>query len=616
MINTQTFRDIVSKMKPWLNVEPFETKVEAVYQKHQIESSIYVSAAICLVAGTAFGVMVVMQLLQPEASRHQNAYTTILRGSTSLFLIYTALRIYFIPESTDETGKRLFRMFLILALVYPVILLGRPLNAPATTELALASLLYCSSFSFRLNYQKYKVFFSLAVLGYLISFFLFRGAFAPSGPIAPIFDFAIRVPKDFVPLFQFLQAAGLSYLIYRFSDARERRLFVSEQKIASSNNARLHLLQSVGHDLRQPMTSILLQQGIAVEAAKKNNQPLLFESLFVIESSLQTMSAELDQLTEIAALQSDEFELEISDAQLIPLVERALLPFRAQADLKNIQISVEFEKDLSTLFVATNSSVLIGVLINLLSNAIKYSKIATQSFAPVLSINITKFSGNRIRISLRDNGVGISEENLVNIWRPFFQVGNPERSRVKGYGLGLTHVEVAIARLAGHEISCCSTLQIGTVFNIDLPMSQSNPIARPELPDAVKSAFGGQQLDGIVLVVDDDSTVRRTFVTALNGLGFKTADFGTIANACGFIRATQLKIAVAVVDFRLPDGIGSVIFDLLAKNSLDSVVETPRMICVSGDGLLPNDLALEFQGLVIIRKPLTLQQLCAAVEGV
>ena len=471
MTTVKKIHKVVNEIKPWLNVDRFEPKIEEQYQKHQIDSSIYVSAGICLVAGLAFGSMLVVQALQPEASAHQNFYTTILRGLISTFLIYTALRIFFIPESTSKTGKRLFWMFITIALLYPFLLLVRPLDAPSTTELALASLLYCSSFSFRLNYQKYKVFFFLAVFSYLISFFLFRGVLAPNGSSAPAFDVAIRLPKDLVPLLQLLQAATLSYLIYRFADARERRLFLSERKIATSNDARLHLLQAVSHDLRQPMTSILLQHGVAIEAAKQNNEVLLFRSLAVIESSLQLMSAELNQLTEIAALQSDSFELKVSPVAIKPLLENALALFHAQSQQNSIQIGLEISPNLRGSYVISNYAILFSIFINLISNAIKYSKTAQDHCNPTVILEVVQLSYGKIKVSVVDNGVGISKDSLSKVWAPFFQVNNPERSRSKGYGLGLANVQVAIARLENHEVSCISSLGLGSTFSVELPLA-------------------------------------------------------------------------------------------------------------------------------------------------
>ena len=609
MINAGKVHSFINEIKPWLNVEPFELKLEDAYQKHQIETSLYVTAALCLVAGIAFGSMLAVQLLQPGSSAHHNMYTTILRGSISLFLIYTALIIFFIPESTDRTGKRMFRMFIALTFVYPLVLLARPLNAPSTSELAVASILYCSSFTFRLNHRRYKIFFFCAIFGYYTSFFLFRGALAPSGLTAPIFDVAARMPLDYVPLLQLLQAAGLSYLIYRFSDARERRLFIGEQKIASSNNARLHLLQSVGHDLRQPMTSILLQQGIATEAAKQNNQPLIFESLAIIESSLQIMNAELNQLTEIAALQSEGFELKISPVELEPLVKSVISLFRAQARRNGIHINFETSLNTQRTWVASNHALLTSILINLISNAIKYSKPKSESDVPTVTVSVSALTSGSVEISVIDNGIGISEESLSKVWTPFFQINNPERSRSKGYGLGLSHVQVAISRLVGHNVSCISAMGQGSKFKVTVPV-----VSHRNSSD-IQSSYEGSpflfesESEKLVLIIDDESTVRKSLVTSFNKAGYLTADFATTREACEFIRTTNRTIHVAIVDYRLSDGTGADVFRYLIELHVFEPLGRPLMICLSGDSAVESNFKVEFPAVKFVRKPVSIERL-------
>ena len=600
---------MVSEIRPRLNVDPFEVTLEATYQKYQIESSLNVIAAFLLVSGLAFGSMLGMQLLQPEASAHHNSYTTFLRGGISAVLIYNGLTMFLIPESTDKTGKRMFRTFLALAFVYPLLLLFRPLNAPSTSELALASILYCSSCSFRLNYQKYKVFFIVAVLGYFISYFLFRGALAPNGPVTEVLDVAVRLPGDYVPLLQLLQAALLSYLIYRFSDARERRLFLSENKIASSNSARLHLLQSVGHDLRQPMTSILLQQGIAIEAAKQNNQHLLFESLAVIESSLQIMNAELNQLTEIAALQSENFELQISSVALKPLIIGTLALFRAQSQRSSIEIRFEVSADLSKVCGASNHAILTSILINLISNAIKYSKTASDFCSPVVVVSVKQVSTSRIRISVADNGVGISGDSLTKIWTPFFQVGNPERSRSKGYGLGLTHVQVAITRLASHEVSCESQLGKGSTFAVELPVMSPPVVEDHDLSKPTPTFSASSSAERLVLIVDDEPTVRTSIVTSLHQVGYATVVFASACEACAFVRSTQKQISVALIDYRLPDGTGGDIFKLLIERLGDDSSSGTQLICLTGESMVEENFLKGFPSVKFVRKPISQQAL-------
>ena len=98
-------------------------------------------------------------------------------------------------------------------------------------------------------------------------------------------------------------------------------------------------------------------------------------------------------------------------------------------------------------------------------NAIKYSR-QESGFLSRIDVIVSQSADSEIEILVRDNGIGIAEANIEKIWQPFFQVQNAERNRLKGYGLGLTQVRVALEKLTGHSVHCSSWLGQGSEFRV------------------------------------------------------------------------------------------------------------------------------------------------------
>ena len=449
----------------WFSVRPFENDLEKEYRQKQLAASVPPVIFLTFLGGIAFFVLLTLQLVENRAPQMYNIQYAVLRFIAGVTLISAAVTLMLIDETNPSVQHIVISLFAFLALTCNGALLFRLSDQDSTLEIGLASILYMCSFCFRLEHAKFRVFIVTIGLGHFISYFFLRGMLAPINSYGDAFDIALRIPVSLVPQIQVVQAILFSYVIYLLMESRERRLFLREKKLEQSNQSRLHLLQAVGHDLRQPMTSILLQQGIAKEAAKLNNQAQLFNSLELIESGMQAISAELGQLTEIAAIQSNEYLPDIKPEAIVDVINDLRQAFAAEAQFKQIQFNTYVAPALQSTRIDTDRQILGRILNNLVSNAIKYSK-DDANLEPTIAVIVSRSSINRIEILVKDNGIGIAAKDIEKIWQPFFQVQNAERNRLKGYGLGLTQVRVALAKLAKHRIECSSRVGEGSEFKV------------------------------------------------------------------------------------------------------------------------------------------------------
>ena len=161
---------------------------------------------------------------------------------------------------------------------------------------------------------------------------------------------------------------------------------------------------------------------------------------------------------------------------------------------------------------------LVGLILrNLVSNAIRYTK-----HGGVL-VGCRK-RGGLLAVEVRDTGIGIAPEHHETIFQEFHQLGNPERDRQKGLGLGLAIVR-GLARTLGHTLSLDSGVGRGSVFRLMLPLSEASPAIKPTSvmnaalpPIAVPLTWpAAVSLQGVCVLVIDDETVRTGMLQLLRG---------------------------------------------------------------------------------------------------
>jgi signal transduction histidine kinase/ActR/RegA family two-component response regulator len=420
---------------------------------------------------------------------------------------------------------------------------------------------------------------------------------------------------------QIFLVAMFSYFVFRFNEARERRLFERESKVAKSAQERLHLLQSIGHDLRQPMTAISLHCGLAKGAFLDKNQEQLDLSLNVVAESLDVMNAELTQITEIAeGGSSGSFANQV--VNFTQILSRLHEAFSARALSEHIRFSLETPEVNFRVDVFSDPIQLRKVVTNLLSNAFKYAKPFNAGIERTIALNLS-YTSSSVRLEVKDSGIGIDAENLLHIWEPFFQVGNPERNRERGFGLGLAHVKSAVDQLPGHSIRVTSSIGIGTTFVLEMPLVTAsddlvvldpNPIVETrgysEPADVMKADISGV----LVFILEDDAVLRLALVQALQQAGTLTSAASDLRSARELYMSMELIPDVLIVDHRLPDGSGRDFILDINRHAVEFGLTAPPVIYLTGEH--SSALKLDDLGNVtLLRKPTDIQTLLRTIAS-
>ena len=210
--------------------------------------------------------------------------------------------------------------------------------------------------------------------------------------------------------------------------------------------------QNISHELRTPLTNLRvnleLMEDDIVEANKDN---------------IQTLLVEIDRLTSLINQLNNTFKSATPETQYNPeifnLTEFLNVIYKSmktQFDNANVILNMEISEDLD---IKTDKEKLSNILLNLLSNALKACQESDNVLLKARHVN------KKIVISVKDTGIGISEENKPKIFERFFRVDDSRNTKKNGYGLGLSIVK-NYADIIGADIAVNSKLNLGTVILI------------------------------------------------------------------------------------------------------------------------------------------------------
>jgi CheY-like chemotaxis protein/anti-sigma regulatory factor (Ser/Thr protein kinase) len=201
----------------------------------------------------------------------------------------------------------------------------------------------------------------------------------------------------------------------------------------------------------------------------------------------------------------------------------------------------------SALWCSVDPALLERALLNLVGNAIKY----TRKGSVLLG---ARRRGDNVKIQVIDTGIGIEDKHLASIFDDFFQLGNPERNREKGLGIGLAIVR-RLCEAMSWRIDVSSVVGRGTTFSLTVPRAEA-----VTQPADIAASVATERLQGLsdqpgVLVIDDDATTRDSLRRLLTNWGYDCAAFDAGDPALQFLASEGAqKRWIVLLDYRLAGG--------------------------------------------------------------
>lgn len=303
-----------------------------------------------------------------------------------------------------------------------------------------------------------------------------------------------------------------------------------------ANRAKTQFFAAASHDLRQPLHAMGL---FAAALADKTLDSEMRNMVASINTSVDALEALFNELLDISKIDAGAIRPKNETFALNPLLQRLRIDFKAEAEAKGLDLRVRQ----SGAMVCSDALLLERVLRNLINNAIRYTRNGG------ILVGVRRHGANW-RIEIWDTGIGIAPEQTDKVFDEFYQVGNPERDRRKGLGLGLSIVR-RLAELLGHTLTLRSRQGHGTVFTLELPAAcAQGPDILPAVP-----AMPSTSLDGrLILVIDDDEAVREGMRSLLGGWGAEVIACAGMTETLNQIARLERAPDIVVADHQLQEG--------------------------------------------------------------
>jgi len=336
-------------------------------------------------------------------------------------------------------------------------------------------------------------------------------------------------------------------------EEHKQELIEAKQAAEAASRAKSNFLSRMSHEIRTPMNAIIGYTDIL----RQNNSDLHDQKKYIntVHDNGEHLLALINDILDLSKIEAGQMTIEKRHCYLMPILKHVIntLDIKArQADL-NLELVLKGEVPES---IVTDETRLRQILMNMVGNAIKF----TKQGGVTLGVRYCPDSG-LLAFDIADTGVGIAEEAMQKIFKPFSQADDSVTRNFGGTGLGLA-ISKLLSESMGGGIAVDSEVNVGTVFTVTIDpgsLEQVNWITTQETSEQMNmnqqdnetNVFSG----GHVLIVDDAAANRDLTALMLRRLGVTADKAENGAEALEMMNATRYDVILMDMHMPVMDGL-------------------------------------------------------------
>jgi len=342
--------------------------------------------------------------------------------------------------------------------------------------------------------------------------------------------------------------------------AQNAECLVSLEENKTQNNFKNVLLRSVSHEMRTPLSTVSSIAEQLIENETPNLSSESQENLSVLKFSSRLLLCLVNDLLDYSRILAQAFHVNPVTFDLSELLQNSLKMIQLQAAKKNLTVLLRIDPLLPKVCWSDPTRIE-QVIINLLSNALKFT---LKGF---IELTATYSATKKLKISVKDSGLGIPSEKLPTIFEVFKSM-NTSSLNSNGCGLGLHISNLLVRALGGTKIGVKSKVGKGSVFSFEVPISKEEPYAiielncTEEVPSEAKQPLELREFQTNnfsktpeILLVDDNEFTRKAIGSLLSSNGFNYAEVSNGKEAVALVsktNSTKKAIKLVLMDCEMP----------------------------------------------------------------
>ena len=322
----------------------------------------------------------------------------------------------------------------------------------------------------------------------------------------------------------------------------EEALVLAKNKAEAAAETRAAFMANMSHEIRTPMNAIIGFSDLLLEENLSKEQTSFMNT---IHQSAQSLLHIINDVLDSAKLEKGELNLEYRNFALVDVIDSVISTFGLQAQKKGLELVLNYHPSIPE-FVHGVPERIRQVLINLIGNAVKFTEKGK------VEIEVKVGSEGRVQFNIRDEGIGMTQEQLEKVFDPFTQADASMSRKYGGTGLGTT-ISKQLVELMGGEISVTSKKGVGSCFTFELEL-----VCAEREQSRSKSKDLGSELPPLQVLIADDVQQNLDLLSIILQRGGHSVSCVTDGKqALELLRSQEFDLAILDVQMPVLDGLSA-----------------------------------------------------------